>query len=538
MAEAPENPAIPSPASSRTLAVVASALAAISGAAAYACLRAGAILFYGDAEAHLNIARRVVDSRTPGPHEVGTVWLPVPHLLMALFAQCDVLWQSGLAGTIPGALCFVAAGVLLFAGVHRLLGRGAAIAALAVFALNPNLLYLQSIPMTEPLFFAAVCAVFYCAVLFRTDPAGRYAVWAGLAGFLAALTRYEGWFLVPFAALYFCCASPRRRFVPALLFAGLATLGPLLWIFFNWWWWRDGLEFLHGTLRALRSAGSGTYPGDHQWVQAWSYYWNAVVLCAGLPLVLAGLAGVLTAVRDRRALPLLLLAPAPFFYIWTIHSGGIRLFVPQLYPFGAYNTRYGLAPLPLLAVALGALVARISRAQHLAGLAVGALVVVLPWIHGRWPENAACWKEARDTSQARRAWTAEAAAYLRDHYRPGEGLLMAFGDGTGALREAGIPLQEAITPDNGAAWQAVLADTARASRATWALAVSGDRVSDLVHDLSVDASCHELRRAQGAPMVEICRLARASPSLVASPSPIAGPPRPKKTDHEVHPPRS
>ncbi|HEY7615448.1 MAG TPA: hypothetical protein VH744_01480, partial [Terriglobales bacterium] len=35
------------------------------------------ILLFGDAVAHLNIARRVFDSQTPGPLQLGTVWLPL-----------------------------------------------------------------------------------------------------------------------------------------------------------------------------------------------------------------------------------------------------------------------------------------------------------------------------------------------------------------------------------------------------------------------------------------------------------------------------
>ncbi len=34
------------------------------------------LLLYGDAVAHINIARRVFDSRTPGLLQLGTVWLP------------------------------------------------------------------------------------------------------------------------------------------------------------------------------------------------------------------------------------------------------------------------------------------------------------------------------------------------------------------------------------------------------------------------------------------------------------------------------
>ena len=46
-------------------------------------------MLYGDAVAHINIARRVFDSRTPGLLQLGTVWLPLPHLLMIPFLISD-----------------------------------------------------------------------------------------------------------------------------------------------------------------------------------------------------------------------------------------------------------------------------------------------------------------------------------------------------------------------------------------------------------------------------------------------------------------
>ncbi len=40
--------------------------ALVSLASFFYCLRHGTVLLYGDAVAHINIARRVFDSRTPG----------------------------------------------------------------------------------------------------------------------------------------------------------------------------------------------------------------------------------------------------------------------------------------------------------------------------------------------------------------------------------------------------------------------------------------------------------------------------------------
>src|ERR1700680_918574 len=114
-------------------------LSAISVVAARWFLSHGYVLYYGDAEAHLNIARRLFDSRTPGPKQLGTVWLPLPHLLMAPFAMRDDWWRSGLAGTIPSAASFVLAGTFLFAAARCLYSSGiAALAVALLFAMNPN----------------------------------------------------------------------------------------------------------------------------------------------------------------------------------------------------------------------------------------------------------------------------------------------------------------------------------------------------------------------------------------------------------------
>src|ERR1700745_1492500 len=66
----------------------------------------GDLLLYGDAVAHINIARRVFDSRTPGLLQLGTVWLPLPHLLMTPFLLSDLAWQSGIGGSIPSMIAY------------------------------------------------------------------------------------------------------------------------------------------------------------------------------------------------------------------------------------------------------------------------------------------------------------------------------------------------------------------------------------------------------------------------------------------------
>src|SRR3989304_2447599 len=63
------------------------------------------IVVYGDAAAHLQISRKLVDNITPGAAQLGTSWLPLLHVLQLPFIWNDHMWHSGLAGGIvrPGA---------------------------------------------------------------------------------------------------------------------------------------------------------------------------------------------------------------------------------------------------------------------------------------------------------------------------------------------------------------------------------------------------------------------------------------------------
>ena len=84
----------------------------------------GDLLLYGDAVAHINIARRVFDSQTPGLLQLGTVWLPLPHLLMIPFIWSNSMWQSGLGGSIPSMIAYVLGVMGIFRLVRGVLQGG------------------------------------------------------------------------------------------------------------------------------------------------------------------------------------------------------------------------------------------------------------------------------------------------------------------------------------------------------------------------------------------------------------------------------
>src|SRR5450755_2006519 len=114
------------------------------------------ILLYGDAVAHVNIARRVLDNRSwlSSFFQLGTVWLPLPHILMLPFVWNTALWMSGIAGSIASMVAYVAGALGIFRLVSARAPRVAAYLAAAIYALNPNLLYMQTTAMNEPLFLA------------------------------------------------------------------------------------------------------------------------------------------------------------------------------------------------------------------------------------------------------------------------------------------------------------------------------------------------------------------------------------------------
>ena len=55
----------------------------------------GLTLSHYDAKGHLVVARRVLDSLTPGWLQLGAVWLPLPHVLNLLPVQIDAWYRTG-----------------------------------------------------------------------------------------------------------------------------------------------------------------------------------------------------------------------------------------------------------------------------------------------------------------------------------------------------------------------------------------------------------------------------------------------------------
>jgi len=389
-------------------AVLAFCMAA-SAAAILWSWRHGVMLNYGDAVAHLHIARRVFDSRTPRFSELGSVWLPLPHILLLPFVQNYRWWATGLAAIIPSSLSYIASS----AGIYRLarhwLSPAPAALALVFFALNPNLLYLQTTAMTEPLFLCefiwfVVWLVEWRAAFDRETAAAtseqrpassaRLLVCIAAALVAAIFTRYDGWIIaliawsgVAVTLLRHTAKRKRGRLgAPVFWLASFAIVAaPLLWFLYNSVCFGDWLYFARGPFSArsieLRTAASADWPlhpGWHgPWVAllfylkvseldsvaapGWGNLWGNIVL-ASSALGAAGAWLVEKSAPRRRALSwtFLLWLPVPF-YAWSVAYGSVPIFFPAWWPYTWYNTRYGLELLPALALGFG------FAAQFIAG---------------------------------------------------------------------------------------------------------------------------------------------------------------------------
>jgi hypothetical protein len=521
------------------LGIVATALAALVSLAGYWFYQRGNILWWGDAAAHLNISRSILDSLTPGYEQLGSVWLPVLHLICLPFVWNDRLWTTGLAGTIPVAICFVIGGAFFYLAAREAWGsRLAGAVAVGCLALNPNLLYLSSIPMTETVFFAEFAAALYAVVAFRRTQSMWLVALAAVAILLATLTRYDGWFLIPFTglALALACRAHKRPWLVFLMFSAVASLGPAYWIAHNRYETGDALWFYAGPYsakaiyqRAL-DAGLERYRGDHQWGYAFEYYWTAGLLCTGWLVAGTGAIGAAVSIwRYRRALlPLAFLLLVPLFYVWSVYSSGQTMFVPQLWPFSYYNSRYGIAVLPLAAFAVGGVVLAIPARWRLAAVAI-PLTSALAWLIPFSPDHWVCWKESQVNSVTRRAWTHSAAEFLRANYHPGDMLLISFGDLTGILCEASLPLKESIHEGNGDEWLATVGRLDLYHRPKWAIAQAGDALSRAIDLANWKREIYEPVleiHTKDAPVLLIYR--RTNDSSVFHP---AAPPRQVDTEH-------
>ncbi len=423
------------------------------------------VLAFWDAQAHLDIARRVWDSTTPGLQMLGTVWLPVPHLLYLPFTLHDPWWWSGLAGGLVGLVAYVATVMAVFALVHqRTAGTRWAWLAAMVMLLNPSLAYLQTTAMTEPVLLAFLTGSAWALDRWVADRTQHGALWgAGVLAALAVGSRYDGWFFAACAGVAILFHG--RRLLPAGRFAVPVAVMVGLWLAYNAFYFGDPLEFQRGVWSAESQqaalAAAGLLPTKGAPLVALSHYAGAVAMTVGPLLAAAGvlLAGV--ALTGPGRIALLLLWTALPFNVLALWAGQSVIALPWTTPAGILNVRYGVMLLPAVAVALGlggaALAARApARRSGTLFALLGVLVAAMAWMLGDAPARVGALREAvaiRDGDVAQM----DASRWLARHYERGRILVAPAVNVSPRTR---IPLRDRVYPWTWQLGPAALADPA------------------------------------------------------------------------------
>jgi hypothetical protein len=466
------------------------------------------LLLYGDAVAHINIARRVFDSQTPGLLQLGTVWLPLPHLLMIPFIFSDTMWRNGAGGSIPSMIAYVLgvvgifrlvggmveAGLYTKPGTKAAAGVGAWVAALA-YGANPNLIYMQATAMTESVYLALfIWAVVYFTEFIQAlqkndlkkneleendDADGRptrsartplmRCAWC-LAG--AELTRYDGWFLagvmgaavVVIALRRWQNRALRRAIVKFVL--GIAAV-PILWLAYNGAVYGNALEFANGpySAKAIEHRVGAPNPAFHNVGVAAIYFLKSAQLNMAvgnwgrfwLAAALLALAIAAWKLRAQSAELLLLLLWVPLvFYALSIAYGSVPLHVYTWWPFATFNQRYGLQLLPMFAVSTGLLTASVflvgAGGRHVWKLVAVMLALVVASYASVWKAGPQCLKEARRNWEIRDTLNSAVERFVAQLPRNSR-FLMDLGEHVGVMEQAGIPLRQVVNNENHRPWK-------------------------------------------------------------------------------------
>ncbi|MGE5326723.1 MAG: hypothetical protein ACM3NO_06760 [Deltaproteobacteria bacterium] len=475
-------------------AAVAACILSTAGASLYVFYFRGLSNLYGDGISHMEGARRIFDSLTPGYQEIGSVWLPLYHLLVAPLAINDHLWRTGLAGSLVSTAAFCLAAWILFRLAVEMIGTTAAgWVALAGMLFCPSMMYLASTPLTEPLMVCMTVLTVYGLFRFQMSGSMRALTGASLAAMLGTLTRYDGWFLLPFAATFVFFARPLRvemRFRNAVLFCCLAGIGPALWLLHNAIRFGNPLEFLNGPFSAQavyahQVATTGfRYPTDGSLLLSARYFLADLVLIMGSwPLILAALGFALWVFvpheRPKRSVVLLFLVPF-IFYVYSMAHSAVALYVPTLFPHTYYNLRYGIEMLPGIAIFPAFLLGpRIQ--EEVRRVWMGAVVALIlgtsafAFYHG--PSELPVVVESVKNTPCKSPTEQALTKFFKEKYDGGE-ILTTVGEWPCLMPETGIPFHKTISEANHDLWLQAGHDPAQ--MVEWIIRGQGDSVDELM----------------------------------------------------------
>jgi hypothetical protein len=329
-----------------------------------------------DAKAHLLVARRMFDSIEPGYAQMGVNWLPLIHLIYLPLVMIESQYRSGLFPSLISVLSFAISGWLSFRISHRLTGSIAAgIFAAAVLLANSNLEYLQSCPLTEPLYMMLLLLALDSITSWRiSNPTGRpwlAALWVSLG----ALCRYEGWLIVSGVMLllavdFWTQYMPRRKVIQA---GGIFLSFFLIPIaaHFGYIYLRLKSNFF---MRVAEGNPDPFFTYNHPFFSIVSHISELTQIAAIIPLLLATAGLVILFIQKKeftRRVPLVLLWMPSLINIAALYWGLI------------YRLRYSILLVPAVAIFGSLVIASAQASKRLLWLAL-ITIMLLPWFSSHY----------------------------------------------------------------------------------------------------------------------------------------------------------
>ncbi len=419
-------------------------------------------LSYNDARSHLDIGRRVVEGLKPGAAQLGSVWLPLNHLLMVPLIWNDWMWHSGFAGAFWNMLSFVGTGIIISKYLEKMnvgiLGR---ITGAAVFAANINVLYLQSTAMTEPLLLFTMTAGCYYLMRWHASDEIIELVKAAFWIMLATLTRYDGWFLLAYATGLLLIRVWRKYGLKRLdgvgvLFLTLAALGVVIWlgwnqlIFGDALYWALGPFSAHAQQQIMAEAGALPTKGN-AYLSFRVYLYSLLYNSYTYPAILA-LVGTVKLWFDKtltssvRFATTALLSPL-LFNVLALVLGFSVIFVQGISGDTWFNVRYGVMLAPTIAIFIGYLV---GRMETLKPLIVGSLIFVLFFAFAN--ADSVSIDDARVGSSQKNV--SEVSGYLNAHAKDQPGfILISAASHDAIIFSSGLPMKKFIHEGTGKYWE-------------------------------------------------------------------------------------
>ncbi len=416
---------------------------------------------YRDAIYRMEAARRFFDSLTPGIiNQIGTVWLPVPNLILMPFAMIDFLWETGLGAGIINLPAYIISCGVIFLIIKRITqNKAAAWFGFLIFTFNYNILYFQTTAMTEQLYMTFMICSFYYLLVWQNEKKGNekkeeQLLYSSIFLSLAMGTRYDAWPVALVCAVWlfiFCLTEKNKPLRNTIIFSLLPAAAVTGWIIYNWIRYGDPFEFSRGPLSTLYQLKyyeeRGRLLTKNDFLLSAKVYFSSLFLYSGIIYSILSFIGLILytiykRLRVKSLLPYILWIALPVT-LFLLYKGQLIIELPDSQPPGYFNSRYGLYVFSGIAVFCGitaSYLTKISRGKLVIGLLACVFLIQQSVLFIKFPENIPAIAEAE---YAYSKASEDLSFFLKQNYKGGR---ILYDNAIFALHPwAGIDLRDRIT---------------------------------------------------------------------------------------------